>query len=229
MAGFESPITNREAQHALEGLDLQSVLLSRSFEQSSRLNAFIDQYVDPRELTVDIDGEPHTYGHRRVSAIGDEGSLVHIRLHEPHPQLDPSLRHITIISHVDDPQPVSMFPTLASESTRFDGTRLSIFQATATNEAGLQSVDKLMNELQWEVEKVLAAELAQRALPVISVTQNGWEYRRSDRHWEKLHDIYAVRRRVSMALSRGLGYAAVSQRELNSHEEYGQNSKKVVV
>lgn len=231
MARFETPIEDQRIADALNGLDLQSVLLARDFDQSSRLHAFVDQYVDPDTLEFEMpDGEVHRYGHKRVSAIGDDGSLLHIRLHEqvPGQSIDPAIRNIAVISHVDDPNPVTIMPAVSEDTVRFDGTRQTMFTVGQPDIQSLMAVEAPMNQLQWDMERVLARELALASQPIVSLTSNGWEYRRSDRHWEKLHDISQVRERVARALSQGLGYAALPDVRPALQEEPGQLGEKMV-
>lgn len=231
MARFETPIEDRHIADALNGLDLQSVLLARDFDQSSRLHAFVDQYVDPDTLQYEMpDGEIHNYGHRRVSAIGDDGSLIHIRLHEqvPGQSINPAIRNIAVISHVDDPNPATIMSATSEDTVRFDGTRQTKFIVGQPDTQGLRVVEAPMNQLQWDMETVLARELALASRPIVSLTGNGWEYRRSDRHWEKLHDINQVRERVARALSQGLGHAALPDVRPTSQEDPGQSGEKMV-
>lgn len=231
MTRFETPIHDPQVAAALHGLDPNSVMISRSFERSSRLNAFIDQYVEADTLEFEASDETiHQYDQSRFSAIGDDGSLLHLRMHRqvPGQSIDPSFGHLAVISHIDDPRPVTIQPASCEDVVHFDGSRESIFTIGQLDDEGLQVVDAPMNELQWGIEKVLAREWALTSLPTISVTGNGWEYRRSDRHWEKIHDIYQVRERVSIALSRGLGYAAMPILRTSPEDETGQFSQKVL-
>mgnify|MGYP000945066421 CR=1 FL=1 len=231
MARFETPIEDPHTAEALKGLDLQSVLLARDFDQSSRLHAFVDQYVDPEVLQYEMpDGEMHNYSHTRVSAIGDDGSLLHIRLHEQviGQLIDPAIRNIAVISHVDDPNPATIMFATSEDTVRFDGTRQTTFTVGQPDTQSLRVVEEPMNQLQWDVETVLVRELALASRPLVKLTGNGWEYRRSDRHWEKLHDINQVRERVARALSKGLGYAALPDVRPALQEDPGQLDEKMV-
>lgn len=231
MARFETPIEDQHIADALHGLDLQSVLLARDFDQSSRLHAFVDQYVDPEMLEYETpDGEVHRYGHKRISAIGDDGSMLHIRLHEQTPghTIDPAIRHIAVISHIDDPNPATIAPATSKDTVHYDGTRQTLFTIGQPDVQGLRVVETPMNQRQWDMEEVLARELALASRPLVSLTGNGWEYRRSDRHWEKLHDINQMRERVSRALSKGIGYAALPDVRPIPQEEPGQLGEKMV-
>jgi len=231
MARFETPIDDPQVAAALHGLDLQSVLMARSFERSSRLNAFIDQYVDPAILEHVTEDEPHRYVYGRVSAIGENGSLVHIRLHEQRVghTFSEHLAHIAIISHVDDPNPAMVHLATSEDIVRVDATRQTSFKVSTIESEGLKVVEAPMNQLQWGVEQILAREAALAAQPLVHMTQEGWEYRRSDGHWEKLHDIHMVRERVARALSQGLGYAALPDVRHEPLTETGQVVEKMVV
>jgi hypothetical protein len=232
MARFETPINQPHVADALHGLDLQSVLLARDFERSSRLHAFVDQFVEPDTLQHEtLDGQVHDYRHTRLSAIGGDGSLLHIRLHEQvqGQVIDAGVRNIAVISHVDDPNPATILFADSTDTVRFDGSRETTFVVGEPETDGLRSVDAPMNQLQWDMEQVLARELALASLPLVHMNGNGWEYRRSDRHWEKLRDIRFVRERVSRALSQGLGYAALPDVRPEAQEDTGQLDQKMVV
>lgn len=235
MARFETPIDDPQAAAALRGLDLQSVVIAKSFERSSRLHAFYDQYVEPDTLELNPgDDGMGRYDHQRISAIGDDGSLLHIRLHRQvvGRRVDPSISHLAVIGHIDDPHPARLLTATSEDFVRYDATRQTVFTiGQPDEEQGLQVVDEPMNQLQWNIEKALNRERALRALPLVALTGNGWEYRRSDSHWEKLHDLHRVRERVSQALSRGLGYVALPEVRPQAQEEAGarQFDQKVVV
>lgn len=232
MARFETPIEDQRVAKTLEGLDLQSVQLARNAEQLLRLTAFIDQYANPETLErVAPDGQTHVYRHTRLNAIGEDGSLLHIRLHEQTlgQPVDPSIREIAVISHIDDPNPAYEAFATSELITRFDSSTQTKFTIGQPDTQNLQLVDRPMNELQWNVEEALLRERALASVPIVALTGNGWEYRRSDGHWEKLGHLLELQKRVSVALSRGLGYAALPEARSEISADYGQFEQKMVV
>ena len=230
MARFEAPIEDQRIAEALRGLDLQSVLLARDFEQSARLHAFVDEYVDPEILEhITEDGVAQSYGHRRISAIGDDGSLLHVRVQQQTPGVvGASVNHLAVISHVKDPNPASVLLASSHDTIRFDSTRETRFSIGSAGTPSLQVVEAPLSRSEWDMQSVLDRELAIASLPLILITQNGWEYRRSDGHWEKLSDIKLVQERVSRALSQGLGYASMPEVRPQPEQGTGQYDQKMV-
>jgi hypothetical protein len=231
MTRFETPINDPQIAALLHGLDLQSVSIAQNPEQATRLNAFCDQYVEPDFLEYDgANAGPGVYSHERISAIGDEGSLLHIRLQrqELGATVIGAVRNVAIISHIDDGRAPSIFSADSDDIIRFDGTRKTTFTigAPQSNE-GLYVVEQPSGLMQGQLERTLERERAMAEVPLVVMTGNGWEYRRSDRHWEKLHDIRRARDKVATAISRGLGYAAVSP-ETTSAQGTGQFGQKVL-
>lgn len=232
MARFEIPIDNPEAARLLRGLDRQSVMIARSPEQRAKLCHFFFHYVRPDILSVDdLEGAPQRYAHQRFSAVGGDGSLLHVRVreHVPGQSFDESLGHVAIISHLDDPNEATTHFISEDRRVHFDGTTESVFKAIAPAEqGGLQVVEGAPGQIGWDIEKALMREANAQALPEISITGRGWLYQRSDGHLERLSDMHGVRERVALATFRGLGSSAalaVSGQPVES----GQFEQKMVV
>lgn len=232
MARFNTPITDPNIEAVLRGLDHQSIRIARSREQQEKLAGFFSQYVLPNLLIQETpDGQAHTYDHTRISAVGSDGSLLHVRLHEQvvGQTVDSSIRHMAVISHLDDPNEASLFFAHSRDTRHYDGTTETVFTAAQPDQIdGLQVVDQPMNQLQWDIEKYLAREEEMHALPKVSLTSKEWKYRRSDGHWELLQDLEGVKNRVAIANLRGLGCAAMPMAQPEEYMGTGQFSQKVL-
>lgn len=231
LSGFNTPITDLEIAKQLDGLTPQSILISRSYERNARLNEFYDRYVEAQYLVHQSrGGEAKEYGESEVSLIGFNGSMIHVRRPSAvDEQADFPVPMLAVISHIDDPQPATQVTATRQDVTRHDGTTLSMYTVGVTESPSLQRVNRPMNEVEWDIEKILLRNLAAAALPIIEVTSNGMRYSRSDGHWEMCGDLGLFRKRVGLSLSRGLGYASMPSETVMREEPSGQFDQKVLV
>lgn len=229
LSGFDAEITDLEIAKQLDGLNTRSILIARSFERHSRLNAFHDMYVEPDEILHQTpEGKQLAFGGKELSLIGHDGSMIHIRRGAPEADSDLPAPMLAIISHIDDPHPATVRLAERTNPKLADGSRASVYEIGSVEDSSLQLVERPMNETEWGIEKVLLADTAEKALPVVKIIGDDMWYRRSDGHWEVCSDLEATHRRASLALSRQLGYASMPQVREAEDSRTGQFEQKVL-
>lgn len=228
VSGFGVPITDLALAKRLDGLTSQSIRISRNFEQSARLNEFYDRFIEPAEITYEFDGEQLTFRDSEINLFGERGSMIHLRRQSPDTvRAEVPLRMLTVISHIDDAQPATITTATRFDPKRYDSTHLSVYRVGTPADPSLQLVDR-PTAFEWDVEQLLQADEAVTAQAEIEVTGNGMRYRRSDRQWEMCSELETFRRRVGIALSRGLGYAAMPFERQAEQADIGQLQQKVL-
>lgn len=211
MTRFETSITNPYLAAKLSGLDPQVVRLARDPVAVQRLDDFITSQVAPEFLDFHIEGVGgHRYVHTRLSAVGLLGTMIHVRLHEQLPlqQMPTGLSHAVVIGQLDGSEDTEPWTAIAQDTVHYDGTRTSIFTMGDLPEPTLQVVDGSMTEEEWELEQLLEDEAMLAAAPQLEISTRAWRFRRADGSWEPIRDIHEVRRKVGIAIDRGLGKAA---------------------
>lgn len=230
LSGFDGEITDVEIAKQLDGLNTHSILIARSFERHSRLNAFHDLYVEPDEIVHQTpQGEQMTFSGTEVSLIGHDGSMIHIRRGASQSEdAGCPMPMLAVISHIDDPNPATLRLAVRANPQLADGSKSHIYTVGTVEDANLQLVERPMNETEWGVEKVLLGNAAHDALPMVKIQGDDMWYRRSDGHWEVCSDLEVMHRRASIALSRQLGYASMPQIAQGEIAQTGQFEQKVL-
>jgi hypothetical protein len=161
--------------------------------------------------------------------IGHDGSMIHIRRTTPQADSDlPAPMMLAVISHIDDPHPATLRLAVRTNPKFADGSKASVYEVGTVEDSSLQLVERPMNETEWSIEKVLLADTAEKALPVVKIIGDDMWYRRSDGHWEVCSDLEVMHRRASTALSRQLGYASMPQIAEGEITQTGQFEQKVL-
>jgi hypothetical protein len=222
MGRFETPTSNPNLAAKLQGLDLQAVTIARSEEQTTKLDDFVATYVTPETLDYTVNDTTHSYQYRRISALGQAGTLLHARMHAyPLIDIEPGIRNIVIVDSIDAMNAEELWPARSSELNpgpmRSAETVLEVVGYAQELETNLWPVLDDTTEGEWQQEQELARILEQEALlsgtPQVRFGNGGWTYRHANGTFEPLRDLVTLQKGVHLAVSRGLGRAAVGQLE----------------
>lgn len=204
MSRFETSIQNPELAKQLDGLSPESVEIALSSCALSRLNSFMDIYVDQPVLTFGVNGVLKEYAFSEFSGFGTDGSLLHVRNRVGGTSPDDK---VVILGSIDfDDQLVAMSPKV----DRWTNPDSSFEMRMQLDTLPPPSFEDIVAETQEarELQQLLAAEAYRRETPMLINANNNWKFALG-RSKEDLSDLKILHEQVQLAVRRGFGAATL--------------------
>jgi hypothetical protein len=135
-----------------------------------------------------------------------------------YPLLDvnPGIRNIVIVDSIDSSSPDKQWPARSTElpsGTSQSGQTVLDIGYEPETELGLRPVPDGMTEAEWEeqqeLDRLLEREALLQSAPQIRFGNGGWTFRHANGMLEPLRDLLPLQQSVHLAVSRGLGAAAI--------------------
>lgn len=212
MSRYEIPATHEEMRGIVERFGPTAAIIALNQVFTARLDGFITQYAvnDAEDIEVRIAGSDGIYTQKGVSAVTASGTMVHARLHATPHLMDEPAQYLTIIDSIYSDEPAEYW---ASSSRRVEIGRTSFYDTVIDAHElvgrgpGLRVVED--DEVAFDKQDArLQTALIPWSLPQMTYGHSGWRLRTDLETYEKMHDIFDVRRKIT-AIHAELGERAV--------------------